>query len=506
LNKIIAINLISVGAIVLFCLIFFGVAGYISNRRNTEEAVRAGLQQRTQAADELLSALDWTAYTVMFSNWVQQLLLLPDNAPHGMEVAYRQNASHFLSSFASVNGDVSFVLLRGDREMLWSNNSLRYNTRYRVEDEDWFPDLEREKKWTVYGNNGLFPAQGDTWSFTRYYVVTSVYNFAPLGYLAIHADVEHLWFLIRQQSEDEEIVVTAGDVPVISSDARLDGSSSSTIGDSYSQSASLLDGQLTLTITKRFPRFTNLGSYTLFFILLIPIILFFVMMVSNLLRQNAVMDRRRRDAELDILQEKVNPHFLYNTLEIINALILEKRYDEAVRSCEILGQIYHYNLMNKKWVTVGEEITYCKQYLQLIGNKLTGIAFVWEIDERVGGFRVLKLILQPLIENAVLHGFGAKAGGNRRKDGCLTVSAAFVADMISITIMDNGVGMSQEVLAQIEHDNNEHKTKDDATGNTHIGISNVYERLLLEYGPQLSFSIDSREGYGTKITIMFPAE
>jgi two-component system sensor histidine kinase YesM len=68
----------------------------------------------------------------------------------------------------------------------------------------------------------------------------------------------------------------------------------------------------------------------------------------TLLRQNASIDKLRRDAEIDALQQKVDPHFLYNTLEIINALILDSQNSEAVRVCEILGQIYHYNLMNRK--------------------------------------------------------------------------------------------------------------------------------------------------------------
>jgi hypothetical protein len=107
----------------------------------------------------------------------------------------------------------------------------------------------------------------------------------------------------------------------------------------------------------------------------------------TLRQKNSEIEKLRRDAEIEILQQKMNPHFLYNILEIINALIMDGQNDEAIQVCELLGQIYHYNLMNNKWVHLRDECEYVKRYLNIIMYGISNLSVVWETEDKALGNR-----------------------------------------------------------------------------------------------------------------------
>jgi two-component system sensor histidine kinase YesM len=220
----------------------------------------------------------------------------------------------------------------------------------------------------------------------------------------------------------------------------------------------------------------------------------------TLRQKNAEIEKLRREAEIGILQQKVNPHFLYNTLEIINGLILDGQYGEAVQVCELLGQIYHYNLMNNKWVLLRDECEYVKRYLGILQHKMNKLSVVWETDGKALETSSLKLILQPLVENAVLHGLRS-----RLSDACLTIAVKLISGKAELLIMDNGSGFRSGVLPEIEETLSAIRRGISPDG-PHIGIPNVYQRLYLEYGEAMDFTIESRPNYGTKITILLPVK
>jgi two-component system sensor histidine kinase YesM len=220
--------------------------------------------------------------------------------------------------------------------------------------------------------------------------------------------------------------------------------------------------------------------------------------LALLLRENAEINALRREAEIDMLQQKVDPHFLYNTLEIVNALILGGQYTGAVRVCELLGKMYHYNLMNRKWVSLREECEYVRSYLNILKHRMRNLSVVWHTDEEALNTDILKLILQPLVENAVRHGLSPRQAG-----ACLTVEVFGQGEKTAIRIMDNGSGIEGRSLAEIE------KTlaairRGAVPDSPHIGIPNVYQRLRLEYGDALEFSIESHLNLGTKVLILVP--
>jgi two-component system sensor histidine kinase YesM len=154
--------------------------------------------------------------------------------------------------------------------------------------------------------------------------------------------------------------------------------------------------------------------------------------------------------------------------------------------------------MNRKWVTLREECEYVKQYLLILRHKLNTFSVVWEIDEEAFDTDILKLVLQPLVENAVLHGLGAK-----NAEGCLTITIQAMEHRTAVTVMDNGSGVSPEILVDIKQNFEKVRNRLVVDG-PHIGLCNVYQRLFLEYGEQVDFTIESRQHYGTKLTFTIP--
>ena len=220
--------------------------------------------------------------------------------------------------------------------------------------------------------------------------------------------------------------------------------------------------------------------------------------IANLVDQNRIMYLLKRDAEFDVLQQKINPHFLYNTLEIINGLILDGEHKHAVRVCEMLGQMFRYNLDDHKWVTVREECDYVRRYLTVLGYSSTaGLEMEFEVDPCLEKRRVLKFIMQPLVENSVRHGF------HKSKTGCLTVQVDRVDSHLHIAVMDNGRGIEEAALERLRESI---YSKPPAPGNAHIGLSNVYQRLQMEYGDEARFTISSVPGRGTKTEIWIREE
>jgi two-component system sensor histidine kinase YesM len=536
--------------LLLYCFIVFVTTGVKNTRKDLDTYLRNSYYLRKEQLDSYLVRLDYTAYSVIFSNWVQRLLVIDRVASLAEFQEHQRNATHFLSSLSSVNGDLSFVILSGN-VMVWSNNSLHYNLQYDITKQPWFRELTDRKKYIEYGKSELFADLDDRWSMTLYYPVINYYNFSLLGYLAINVLGENLNFLLADGGREELITIQdpQGNA-VLSNIAGNNRELSEPLWLSLGEP--VMDGQWTIDIHVRNSGnpFSGLGSLNLIFLLLIPIVILFIMIIAAfsryltspivkckkamleiknrnfgltlenpyhdeigelisgfndmsaelalLIRENAKINALRRKAEIDMLQQKVNPHFLYNTLEIVNALILSGQNASAVRVCELLGKMYHYNLMNRKWVSIKDECEYVKSYLNILKHRMRNLSTAWNTDENAMNTDMLKLILQPLVENAVRHGFSA-----RQADACLAVEVLCRGEKTVIRIMDNGSGINEEDLAEIR-ETLEAIRCGAVPDSSHIGIPNVYQRLRLEYGDDMEFSIESRLNLGTKVVIMVP--
>lgn len=216
--------------------------------------------------------------------------------------------------------------------------------------------------------------------------------------------------------------------------------------------------------------------------------------------QTIKMQTLLNKAELRSLQSQINPHFLFNSL---NAGVQLAMMEDAVLTLEFLenmSAIFRYNIKPlDKTVTVEDEITCIKAYAEMMkvrfGEKLT---FELAASDDVMAAPMMPLILQPIVENAFIHGVG-----NNEKGGSIYVKAWKESDKVYLLVKDNGVGMTEAQINRIINENTDHilPKKSHSSG---IGAGNVLQRLKLAYGDEAIMHIDSFIGRGTEITIAIP--
>jgi len=204
---------------------------------------------------------------------------------------------------------------------------------------------------------------------------------------------------------------------------------------------------------------------------------------------------KQKEAEIHALEAQINPHFIYNTLDTINWMAIEHSQYEISNMINSLAKILRHAVENSNaLVTVGDEIEWLRKYVFLQQTRLKyPFEFKIKYDEAVLGCPIHKLILQPFVENAILHGFAGQ-----QEQCLLVIDIRPSGGFIEIRIEDNGIGLSPEMAELINRGNLPEEKK-----RGHIGIHNVQERLEMYYGGQASIAAESGER-GTAITIRFP--
>lgn len=215
--------------------------------------------------------------------------------------------------------------------------------------------------------------------------------------------------------------------------------------------------------------------------------------------------RRMHEAEiakkqLQVLayRNQINPHFLYNTFECICSMALYYEVDDIAEITMALSKVFRFAVKGENIVSVEEEVSYIREYAKIIDYRFMGkIDVDIEMEDAVKEKRVIKLMLQPLVENAVFHGLEQKL-----EDGEVNVSIHMHGeDHIMFVVEDNGCGIEPARLVWMR-DNLDSRP----TGQKGIGVANIYQRLKLFYGDDVVFQIESRLGEGTRITIIIPDE
>lgn len=218
--------------------------------------------------------------------------------------------------------------------------------------------------------------------------------------------------------------------------------------------------------------------------------------IQNLIKRVITEQKVKRKAELNVLQAQIKPHFLYNTLDSINSLALMGETSSVCNLVEALGSYYRISLSKgKEVITIGQEIDMAENYLKIQKMRYPDLFTAhFILDEKCNSYKILKLVLQPLVENSLYHGIRNKDGG-----GVITIKTEHLIDSIRITIEDDGIGMSKEYIDQILGNSSE------AT-HTSFGLKGTIERLSIFYGTEDCFHIESEEGIGTRITISIPVD
>ncbi len=208
-----------------------------------------------------------------------------------------------------------------------------------------------------------------------------------------------------------------------------------------------------------------------------------------------------KKAELRALQAQINPHFLYNTLDTIIWMAEAQQTDQVVELVSALSSFFRISLSKgRDWITIGEEIERTRSYLTIQKMRYRDILdFRIEVDDAVASNTILKLILQPLVENALYHGIK-----NKRNGGMIQVRARQSGDgQISLQVEDNGIGFTPERLATVQAQLS--SDSDDIRLESGFAINNVNRRIQLYYGRQYGLSIESEHHVGTRVTLVIPA-
>ena len=224
--------------------------------------------------------------------------------------------------------------------------------------------------------------------------------------------------------------------------------------------------------------------------------------IKELLDSKIKEQENLKKAELRALQAQINPHFLYNTLDTIIWMAESKKTDDVVELVGALSKFFRISLSKgMDWITIGEEVERIRSYLIIQKMRYRDILdFKINVDADVADNTILKLILQPLVENALYHGIK-----NKRQGGIINVRAKRKdEDEVLIEVEDDGIGFTPEKLAQLraelEDDSGEIKLENG------FGIGNVNNRIRLYYGRPYGLSIESEYTTGTRVTLVIPAK
>ncbi len=200
----------------------------------------------------------------------------------------------------------------------------------------------------------------------------------------------------------------------------------------------------------------------------------------------------QKNAEIRALQAQINPHFLYNTLDSINWMLIERDEQDISDVVISLGEILRYAVSGQNHlVPLGSEARYIESYLFIQKNRLEDrLNYQWELAEDTLDVLVPRLIMQPIVENAVIHGIEPL-----KKGGVILMKAWIEKEMLLIRVTDNGRGMNQEELEALR----EKISGTDEIEN--IGMRNIQRRMELTYGQEQAMEIESVQGEGTTITL-----
>ena len=221
--------------------------------------------------------------------------------------------------------------------------------------------------------------------------------------------------------------------------------------------------------------------------------------VRELIREVTEAEENRKNAEIRALEAQINPHFLYNTLDSINWMAIEKEEYEISKMIRNLGVILRYSVnKSNQIVTIRELADWLEKYISLQQMRFNdAFSYRLNIEEETYTEKVYKLLLQPFVENAIIHGFKEMESGGLLQ---IDIMAAEHGQGIIIIIEDNGAGMPQEMLKCFN--NKEEAIKDEGKS---IGLHNAFSRMNMYYGEKASWNVSSIEGMGTVITLRLPS-
>lgn len=219
--------------------------------------------------------------------------------------------------------------------------------------------------------------------------------------------------------------------------------------------------------------------------------------IQKLMEENVQEQKQKRKSELRALQSQVNPHFLYNTLDSIIWMAEWGKNQEVVLMTSALARLLRQSISNEdEVVTIEKEMEYTRSYLTIQKMRYRDqLEFEIDVDREILDKDIVKLVVQPLVENAIYHGIKYLDG-----KGMIWITGVLIGKNIVLSVRDNGIGMEEETLSHIL----EKKPLEEAKKHNGVGVYNVHNRLQLHYGKEFGLSFESAPGIGTTAFIIVP--
>jgi two-component system sensor histidine kinase YesM len=224
--------------------------------------------------------------------------------------------------------------------------------------------------------------------------------------------------------------------------------------------------------------------------------------IKALIHEVALTEERKRKADLRVLQNQINPHFIYNTLESIRMLAEGSDEPRISKMTYLLGSQMRYGIVHSdELVTIQQELEHIQNYVDLLTIRFPHkFTLELHIPDELLQVPIIKLVFQPIVENAIFHGFDGKVHG-----GLITISGFKKDSSLQFTITDNGVGMYPDSLNSIRHSlQSEQASEQPLSSHSGMGLRNVSERLTLHFGRACTLRIDSELNHGTTVTVVIP--
>ena len=548
-----------IGIVLLFffiAVVLATVTSCIIIERNTAQTVERSLssmnEQRKNALETYFQQMKDVAITTCYSNWLQTLFARHKTYYEMQKI--QDNVMDFLSGLESYYDGAKFVVWLDNENRIKSHSTYYLDYSIDLTEKEWYPELEEKGKYVEIGTGTGIYKEKENWSVNLYYQIRNNSTLDQEGILVTHIPEETVRKYLDTNFEgsyaelyDEEGKRITGTLP----EYLLENRDLQT----EEKELSVFDTKwkIVVYLDKESLVVNQDSVWTIYlFVVMMAVVLFWALAVvfsrylmipilrcrdamteirnnhmgiqvehsyqnelgelmngfnemsasiGLLIEKNKRISLLQKETEYQMLLQQINPHFLYNTLELINGLILSGEREQAVRVCETLGQIFRYNLKRDKWVQVQEELDYIKQYLLIMKCKVRNLSVYYEVEAGVVKKKILKSVLQPLVENSIRHGLV-----KQYQDSCITVMIENLEEGIGVMIMDNGVGISGERMKALKMDIDRIRENpvQKSESSAHIGVLNVFQRLYLEYGERMHFNISAREGAGTKIQIVLP--
>ncbi|MGE5581621.1 MAG: cache domain-containing sensor histidine kinase [Bacillota bacterium] len=222
--------------------------------------------------------------------------------------------------------------------------------------------------------------------------------------------------------------------------------------------------------------------------------------IRQLMEQSVQEQKKLRRTEMIALQEQIKPHFIYNTLDLIIGLLETKQNEDVINMVEALGAFFRISLSHgQEFISIREEVEHIRNYLYIQrfrhGDKYD---YQIEVQEELLDKKTLKLILQPLVENAIYHGVRQL----EQPGGLIIVKGYFMGEHVYFEIIDNGHGIPMAIVEDIANCLQGAATAEDEK--RFFGLKNVHERITLAFGKEYGLKVDSVINEGTTVTVHIP--